>query len=477
MLHTEPVARAQALLDSLKEGDISQSCYDMAWVLRSEVLDEEEQSNLLTAIISARHPDGSWGAELSYIHDRVINTLAVVVALKEQGGFDGLVDQGIQYLSKSIPLLLTESVETIGFELTFLALLKEAQQFKMNLPFDSEAVLYYSRLAEEKKKLLNTIPLSSPTTVAHSLESFYDSSLSFDKVAIFTNGSLGNSPAATAFYIKRQGKDRTSRSIEYIKNFKKTNWRIPSIYPFEVFEKAWILYHFLHAGILHQLDFRKHTDYLWEHWQRFKGASISNTFPIIDSDDTAIVYIVLRETQYPVKADAFKPFELQHWFRCFDLERNPSISANIHVLEALLLCDDYTAREQSITKILIFLEGVFDKTWVDKWNISPFYCASHLVLALKHHKHPLRDKAVQYLLSTQNFDGGWGRNGSSIEETKYVLLAFNVLSDKGDEVRTAVKKAKRFLTNYSQKNTVELWVDKGLYAPLAVIESLNLIDV
>ena len=69
--------------DKLGNSHISTSMYDLAWVLRSRVMPELSQKEVITLIYSKQHKDGSWGGKRFYLHDRVINTISVVVALKE----------------------------------------------------------------------------------------------------------------------------------------------------------------------------------------------------------------------------------------------------------------------------------------------------------------------------------------------------------------------------------------------------------
>lgn len=461
----------QELLDSLRLGHISPSIYDTAYVLRSGILNEEDQKALVKVLTESQRQDGSWGGELGYMHDRVINTLAATLALQEIGAAEPAVQRALSFLNESIPNLTEEKVETIAFELTFPALLAEAKEFSLDLPYTAKAVQYYEQLKHEKLKRIPSQIFSKVTTLTHSIEALpFDPAIDYKSLQL-ANGSLGNSPAATAFYLRNGGQSNV-KAVQYIESFKKNSWSIPSIYPFEIFEKAWVLYHFLHAGVLHKLDYKAQTDYLWRHWQKNNGASISDSFPIIDADDTAVVYIVLKETGYPVDTSIFEQFELEKWFRCFDLERNPSISANIHVLEAMTLSVDYPGRDRTISKILSFLEHALSETWVDKWHVSPYYCASHLILALKSLNHPLMQRTFDFIYSTQNSDGGWGIRTSSFEETKYVLLALGAVSVEFQK-NDMMNRARLFLSSKEQKLNTELWVDKGLYAPLKVIESLN----
>ncbi len=448
--------RAQALLNSLKKGTVSVSFYDIAWVLRADVLGKDVENVLLEKISSSQFLDGSWGGGVFYFHDRVINTLSVVVALAQLGKQELVdIEKAVHFLQEAIPKLLEEQVETIGFELTFPRLLQDAQLQDLDLPYDSEVIRHYVSIGAKKKGLVPKQLFTKQTTLLHSLEAFGEDELDYFEIVPFPNGSIGNSPAATAAYLMKVGVDQAPKSLEYLKSFSEVNWDIPSIYPFEIFEKAWVLYNFLHAGILESLDYKSHTDYLWEHWQKFNGASISNAFPIIDSDDSAVVYIVLKQTGYPVDIQVLEQFEEEQWFRCFDLERNPSISANIHLLEAFSLDKEYKRQQEVIEKILQFLisKRGEDGFWKDKWHISAHYTTAHMALAVKNIDQNLYNSIIeQYKLFIETED----YNNLSFEEKSYIAQA---LEEPVELVQ--------------ESNTAHLWVDKGLYSPVNVIESLT----
>lgn len=454
----------QKLLDSLRFGDASVSIYDTAYVLRSGILEDQAIKKINQYLIDQQHSDGSWGSVLGYIHDRVINTLAVIIAWKELGFYDQGITKAEAYLARAIPNLKKEVVETIGFEFTFPNLIEEGRRLKINIPYNTEIVSYYLQMKEQKLGGIPKSALQNITTLSHSLEALPFDEMSFSGMQL-SNGSFGNSPAATAHFIRHSTRPNP-RAIQYLKTFEKNGWLIPSIYPFEIFEKAWVLYHYMHAGILFSMNFKSHTDYLWHHWIKYEGASISNDFPVIDSDDSAIVYIVLKATGYPVDAKAFEKFELDGWFRCFDLERNPSISANIHVLEAINRSKTYMRRDAVIKKIIHFLSDALSNTWIDKWHISPFYCASHLILALRGMESPLLKKAVDFLRNNRNSDGGWGVKQSTFEETQYVSLALNSVKDEFLQWQPSCPQD-------MNDHHPELWVDKGLYCPWNVVKSLN----
>ena len=82
----EHVKTIKAMLEMMEDGEISISAYDTAWVALVEDINGSglpQFPSSLQWIENNQLPDGSWGdAEIFLAHDRLINTLACVVALK-----------------------------------------------------------------------------------------------------------------------------------------------------------------------------------------------------------------------------------------------------------------------------------------------------------------------------------------------------------------------------------------------------------
>lgn len=465
-VNPQMIKRAQELLNLSGKSSVSDSPYDASWVLRSRVLDKVHEQQVLEGLLKAQKADGSWGARLFYIHDRVVNTLAVVVALAELGLERAAMQRGVEFLQSGIPRLGEGKVETIGFELVFPGMMESAQAHGLDLPYNCPTVLQAVEMGRMKKRLIPPGIFARQTPLAHSIEAFSG----YADSQLFPNGSLGGSPAATASFLMQKGP--RNECLGYLRQFEQNNWSIPSIHPFEVFEHAWILYNFHLAGLLDRVDARPQLDAMWRHLQKFNGASISDDFPVIDSDDTAMAYIVLKEANYPVSPAVLEQFEEKKWFRCFELERNPSISANIHVLDAVRRTEDYPRREEVIAKLLAFLRESQrdDGSWLDKWHISPYYCTGHAVLALKDLDPEMTRRALHYLMTTQKPDGSWGvADGSSEEETAYALQALASQNATGVYTRF-IEAGQRYMSAIPRPHS-ELWVDKGLYCPTNVVES------
>lgn len=80
------VEATKSMLWSMSDGEISISAYDTAWVALVEDVGgsgKPQFPEALQWIADNQLPDGSWGDDLIFSsHDRIINTLACVVALK-----------------------------------------------------------------------------------------------------------------------------------------------------------------------------------------------------------------------------------------------------------------------------------------------------------------------------------------------------------------------------------------------------------
>jgi hypothetical protein len=65
-----------------------------------------------------------------------------------------------------------------------------------------------------------------------------------------------------------------------------------------------------------------------------EGVGLAYEGLVPDSDSTSVTLAVLQHAGYPVELDILTRFESDDCFTCLPLERNPSVSANAHVLEA-----------------------------------------------------------------------------------------------------------------------------------------------
>ena len=84
-------------LRSMGDGEISISAYDTAWVALVKSLNGDNTPQFPSCIDwIARNqlPDGSWGDDFFLVQDRIINTLACIIALKSWNVHDNACNKG-----------------------------------------------------------------------------------------------------------------------------------------------------------------------------------------------------------------------------------------------------------------------------------------------------------------------------------------------------------------------------------------------
>ena len=74
------------LIEEIGPGHMASTAYDTAWAARLGEIDWNISSQALSWLAENQLADGSWGAPAPmYYHDRVICTLAAMIALSVQG--------------------------------------------------------------------------------------------------------------------------------------------------------------------------------------------------------------------------------------------------------------------------------------------------------------------------------------------------------------------------------------------------------
>jgi halimadienyl-diphosphate synthase len=207
------------------------------------------------------------------------------------------------------------------------------------------------------------------------------------------------------------------------------------------------------------------------------GVAWGSEFPCIDSDTTALTFKVLRDSGYRPDPCVFDPFELEDGFKCFQFEMNPSTSCNIHILEAFhdMPRSDLPRKDEVMDKLVRFLEKTIidGERWVDKWHVSPYYSTGHAIMALSEVAPHILEGPIDWILRTQNQDGGWGAfDTSTSEETAYALQALVEYAYRVEPLdEKAMSKATCFLRSRLGDVFERLWISKGLYCPVNVVMS------
>lgn len=145
-------------------------------------------------------------------------------------------------------------------------------------------------------------------------------------------------------------------------------------------------------------------EYLLRHW-RPEGIGWAST-GLPESDDTAMVLLALGRTGYDVDGSCLLAYERDRHVAVLEHERDPSVSTNLHILEALDTIPS-RARGRVRDKILGYVlrarhHGAF---WTDKWHISPYYPTSRALMVLPSYVPEDMDASAHWLLATQRASG------------------------------------------------------------------------
>jgi halimadienyl-diphosphate synthase len=460
--------------------------YDTSWAARLRNADGSlAYPGLLEGIVNRQHPDGSWGGRIPYAYDRVLTTLSVVLLLARVGSREQDQEQraaGERYIWLNAAALEREPHRTVGFEMILPTLLEEGRELGLDLPYAQ--LRHYDEERRKKLKLLPTERLfDRRTTALFSLEAFAGRA-DVDAVTglLSGDGSVAGSPSSTAWLLGRSPdwRERHPRSAAYLEGLmSRYGAGLPTMAPYDVFARAWVLYYLDRGGLLrgHEELTQPHLEYLLERWGPGGVGWSSNAFP--DSDDTAMVALLLCRAGYEVDGSPLLAYEREEHFAVFNHERDPSISANLHILEALETLPERD-RARARDKILNYVLGArrHGSYWSDKWHASVYYPTSQALMALLPHAADRMDETVHWLFATQRPDGSWGQHEPTAEETALVLLALLLYHR---EVRPLSVEPLRSAALYLLDNEKpfreyypELWIAKVLFAPTFVIRSIIL---
>lgn len=475
----------KTLLESADQGHMPSTAYDTAWIARLGELDYDISNRALEWITEHQLEDGSWGtSELYNYYDRVICTLAAMIALTHRGRRARdrkQIEKGLVAL-ESISNQAENQMQndpngaTVGFELIVPTLISEAEKLKI-ISHQGDRIL--GRLQAKRARKLSAMggaKINRYISAAFSAEMAGTDMLEVLDLPNLkeANGSVGHSPSATAYLAQCVQAD--ARVMEYLRNVITPDGGAPNVAPFDVFERGWVLWNLALAGIATPdilAQCQPQLDFLEKAWQPGHGIGWAAGYTPKDGDDTGLVCEVLARFGRPVDTEALFSYEQEKWFRCFKHEANPSVSANIHLLGALRQAG-LPADHPAVTKILQFLRETRNSSgfWEDKWHVSPYYASAHAVVACAGYASELVEPTVTWLLKTQRENGAWGFSIPTAEETAYSMQALCVWQDhKEDGIKESLKRGAAWLNEHQESPYPALWIGKCLYSPEVVVRS------
>uniref|UniRef100_N1QTS8 Syn-copalyl diphosphate synthase n=1 Tax=Aegilops tauschii TaxID=37682 RepID=N1QTS8_AEGTA len=354
-------------LELLGDGETSTniSAYDTALVALVKNLeggDGPQFPSCIDWIVQNQLPDGSWGDPAFFmVQDRMISTLACVVALKSwKIDSANLYDRGVSFIQENMSRLVEEEQDWMpsGFEINFPAPLDRAKDLNLDIPYNHPVL---EEIYAKRNLKLSKIPLellhATPTTLLFSLEGMTDLQLDWEKLLKLQcpDGSFHSSPAATAAALSHTGDKECLAFLERL--VKKFDGGVPCTHAMDIFEQLWVVDRLMRLGISRHFtsEIEQCMDYIYRRWTQ-KGLAHNAHCPTTDIDDTAMGFRLLRQHGYDVTPSVFKHFEKDGKFVCFPMETNHSSVTPMH--------NTYRASE------FMFPERQASNKLYDKWIIA-----------------------------------------------------------------------------------------------------------
>ncbi|KAF0107880.1 MAG: Halimadienyl diphosphate synthase (type-B diterpene cyclase) [Anaerolineaceae bacterium] len=479
-------AEINKLLNEIGSGQMSNTPYDTSWIARLEH-DPEMSNNALSWLCDHQLPDGSWGSrDPFYYHDRVICTLAAMIALTRRGRRiqDKIqIERGLAALEKitvgaTTGLAADPNGATVGFEMIAPTLVTEAVQLGIIKQQADRILGRLARQREIKMAKLAGYKINRFVTISFSAEMAGDDGknmLDSDNMQE-ANGSVGNSPSATAYFLLNI-QPASQSAMTYLRDWVTADGGAPDFAPIDIFELAWTLWNVglsADLGLPVRASCNPHLDTMKKAWKTGKGIGTASQATLPDGDDTGLVYHALGRFGSNMDIQSVLSYEEGNHFRCFSLEADPSISTNIHILGALQQAGLENAHP-AVQKVLAFLRNsrVAGKFWFDKWHASPYYATSHAIINTCRYDRKLAKQAVDWILESQKPNGAWGFfHAPTAEETAYCIQALSVWNQTGGKIDPSVlRKASDWLLEHAEPPYPPMWIGKCLYCPEKVVRS------
>lgn len=514
--HKEATQIIAMLANSCSEaqliGSMSTSIYDTAWVSMVSKPEDAEPRWLFPesfqVLLDSQSPKGGWDG-LASETDTILNSLAALLALcrhhtapKHTNGNNppdllSRISKAVVFLDRKLHQWDLSKADQVGFEIISPSIINSLRSFGICL-YEPPVLM---KLRAQKLRLFDVHLLygSQQLAILHSLEAF-DGVIDFDKLNHhMRNGSFLGSPSSTAAYLMNSSV-WSNEGEQYLQTvFRKGtgqgSGKFPSAFPSANFELSWALSTFLDAGLtiddLGKDQVSVIIDTLEQEFVKGDGCLGFASGFLPDADDTAKSILCLSHAKRHVSPEALiQTFDAGKCFKTYAMERNPSVSANCNVLNALLHLPQVENYSQQIANIILFTHRAWeDGSLRDKWNLSEEYSMMLLAQALSKflsirkegrlqcltESTAIRDvplilmQILRRLLQRQSPDGSWGQGSSEI--TAYGVLGLGAICSTQEFnslnpiVRDALQRAQHFLIGSGTKewNAEPLWIEKICY--------------
>ncbi|KAM0857064.1 hypothetical protein ACQ4PT_048739 [Festuca glaucescens] len=322
----------RSMMRSIGDGEISISAYDTAWVAIVKKMDGDSPQfpSSIRWIIQNQLSDGSWGDEAFFlVQDRMINTLACVIALKSWNIHEDEQEKGLSFIRENWWRLEDEELDDWmlgGFEIIFPRLLEMAVDLGLDVHCDEYALRdVFAKRDQKLARIPKDLLHNAHTSLLFSLEGMQDVDWKRILKLRCPDGSIMSCPASTAYALMQTGDNKCLEFLDGI--IKKFNGGAPTFYPIDLFEHLWLVDRLVRLGISTYFtsEIKECLEYVYRYWSD-KGLFCTSDVPFSDIDDTAMGFRLLRLHGYHVSPRALKQFEMDGEFFCFARESNKSLT-------------------------------------------------------------------------------------------------------------------------------------------------------
>ncbi|OAY75316.1 Ent-copalyl diphosphate synthase 1, chloroplastic, partial [Ananas comosus] len=357
------INEVKTMLGAINDGEISISAYDTAWVAQIEKQDADgpQFPSSIRWIVDNQLPDGSWGDAATFsAHDRMINTLACVVALK-------LWDLHPEKLAEEEAELMP-----IGFEIAFPSLIEMAKDLGLDVPFDHPALKdIYARRSLKLKRIPKEVMHKVPTSILHSLEGMPGLDWASLLKLQCMDGSFLFSPSSTAYALMQT---QDEKCFDYLRRIvERFDGGVPNVYPVDLFEHLWAVDRLARLGISRYFEheIKSCLDYVSRYWTE-EGICWARNSAVHDVDDTAMGFRLLRLHGYDVSSNVFRKFEKDGEFICFAGQSSQAVTGmyNLNRAAQLLFPGEKILKRAKSFSYAFLREKQACNELKDKWIIA-----------------------------------------------------------------------------------------------------------
>ncbi|XP_057458258.1 ent-kaurene synthase 5, chloroplastic-like isoform X1 [Lotus japonicus] len=288
--------------------ELSISSYDTAWVAMvpsSTSSGAPLFPQCLNWLLDSQLFDGSWGLPDRHpllMNDALLSTLACILALKQWGIGEDLMDKGLKFLESNITSINDENQHTpIGFDLLFPSMIEYAQNLGINLPIGAISLEAMIRKREiELQRGSHSNSEGWRAYLAYVSEGMLNSQ---DWSAIMKhqrkNGSLFNSPSTTAAAFQHL---KNADCLSYLQSvLEKFGNAVPTVSPLDIYARLYMIDNLERLGIDHH--FKSEVRSVLEETHRYWMQGMEDIF--LDPTTCAMAFRMLRLNGYDVSSDPF----------------------------------------------------------------------------------------------------------------------------------------------------------------------------